>query len=204
MSPAESRSLSSTPLIVIAAGGDGNRIGGDKPARLLGRRRLIDRMVDWATRHSDAVAVAVREGDGSWDTGLPVLVDAHSGIGPISALVSSMHEAHRLRRKTALLIGCDLPFLPDNLVHRLGAALGSRAVALPFSEGRLHPMAGLWRCNSAALERWIEGGGQSLWRYSCEAGRVEVTWPDTPDPFANINDTAALTAAEQRLKGEMR
>lgn len=188
------------PLIVIAAGGDGSRIGGGKPARLLGGQRLIDRMVAWAMRHSDAVALAVREGTGDWDTGLPVLIDAHTGIGPISALASAMQEGHRLQRETVLLIGCDLPFLPDDLIPRLRAALAGHAAALPVSAGRLHPMAALWRCDPEHLEQWIAGGGQSLWRYAREAGMAEVTWDETPDPYANVNDAQALAAAERRLR----
>lgn len=188
------------PLIVIAAGGDGSRIGGAKPARTLGGQRLIDRTVAWATAHSDAVALAVRAGDGDWGTGLPVLIDPHTGIGPISALSSAMREAHRLRRNGVLLIGCDLPFLPDDLVTRLRAALPGHAAALPVSGGRLHPMAGLWCGDPERIERWIAQGGQSLWRYAREAGMAEVVWADAPDPFANVNDAKALAAAEQRLK----
>ncbi len=188
------------PLIVIAAGGDGSRIGGGKPARLLGGQRLIDRMVAWAMRHSDAVALAVREGTGDWGMGLPVLIDAHTGIGPISALASAMQEGHRLQRETVLLIGCDLPFLPNDLIPRLRAALVDHAAALPVSHGRLHPMAALWRCDPERLGQWIAGGGQSLWRYAREVGMAEAGWDETPDPFANVNDAQALAVAEDRLR----
>lgn len=188
------------PMIVIAAGGDGSRIGGAKPARMLGGQRLIDRMAAWARAHSDAVALAVRAGDGDWGTGLPLLFDAHAGIGPISALASAMREGHRRQREMVLLIGCDLPFLPDDLVSRLRTALTGHAAALPVSGGRLHPMAALWRCDPERLEQWIAGGGQSLWRYGKEAGMAEVTWSETPDPFANVNDAQTLAAAEERLR----
>lgn len=185
---------------MIAAGGEGTRLGGAKPARLLGGRRLIDRIGDWARRHSDRVALAVRSGQDDWGTGLAVLRDRHAGIGPISALASAMDEARRLERDSVLLIGCDLPFLPDDLVPRLRAALPGHGAALPLSGGRLHPMAALWRCEPAALERWIARGGQSLWRYAAQAGMAEVAWHEALDPFANVNDQAALDAAEERLR----
>lgn len=191
---------SDPPLIVIAAGGDGARIGGAKPARLLGGMRLIDRAVDWARRHSDAVAIAVRPGTGDWETGLPVLADATGGIGAITALASAMRQGQRLGRDTVLLVACDLPFLPDDLIPRLKASLAGHAAALPVSGGRLHPMAALWRCEPARLEAWIVGGGQSLWRYAREVGMVEVMWDQALDPFANVNDAEALSAAEQRLR----
>lgn len=193
-------SLADAPLIVIAAGGDGRRMGGDKPLRLLNGQRLIDRMVEWAKGHSDAVALAVRAGGDDWGTGLPLLTDAYEGIGPISALSSAMHGAQILRLKTVLLLGCDLPFLPDNLVLRLQASITGHGAALPTSAGRLHPMAALWRCDPDGIDTWIAGGGQSLWRYARHAGMVEVKWSETPDPFFNINDPHGLETAEERLR----
>ena len=76
------------PLIVIAAGGDGSRIGGDKPARLLAGERLIDRTCAWARQHSDAVALAVRPGNGDWGTGLPL-----STIWPLTTAMRSPGKA---------------------------------------------------------------------------------------------------------------
>ncbi|MCU0729306.1 MAG: NTP transferase domain-containing protein [Sphingopyxis sp.] len=187
-------------MIVIAAGGDGRRMGGDKPLRLLNGQRLIDRMVEWAKGHSDAVALAVRAGGDDWGTGLPLMTDAYDGIGPISALSSAMHGAQILRRKTVLLLGCDMPFLPDNLVLRLQASITGHGAALPTSAGRLHPMAALWRCDPDGIDTWIAGGGQSLWRYAHHAGMVEVRWSETPDPFFNINDPRGLETAEERLR----
>lgn len=188
------------PLIVIAAGGAGSRIGGDKPGRLLGQVRLIDRACDWARRHSDTVALSVRPGDGDWGTGLPLLFDATNGIGPISALLSAVQEGARQGRAAVLLVGCDLPFLPADLVPRLTAALPGHGVAMPASGGRLHPMAALWRSAPEPLERWIAGGGQSLWRFAETVGMAKVEWDETPDPFANVNDAAALAAAQERIR----
>lgn len=188
------------PLIVIAAGGSGRRIGGNKPERLMGGTRLIDRACLWARQHSDAVALAVRPDDGDWGTDLPLLLDAIEEIGPISALHSAMKESARQRREAVLLIGCDLPFLPEDLVPRLSAALPGHGVAMPVSGGRLHPMAALWRAAPEPLERWIADGGQSLWRFAQAIGMIEVEWDETLDPFTNVNDPAALAAAEERIR----
>ncbi|MEY3985279.1 MAG: hypothetical protein RLZ59_724 [Pseudomonadota bacterium] len=188
------------PLIVIAAGGDGSRIGGSKPERMLGGQRLIDRMVFWANQQTDAIALAVRDGNEDWGTGLPLLYDRYDHIGPISALASALHEAQRMARKTVLLIGCDLPFLPDDLISRLSAVLAENGVSMPLSQGRVHPMAALWRTEPARLDQWIQQGGQSMWRYARDIGMADVLWTETPDPFTNINDLDALARAEQQFK----
>lgn len=186
--------------IVIAAGGDGVRIGGAKPLRLLGGRRLIDHAVAWAMRHSDAAAIAVRPGAPDWETGLPLLPDRHPGIGPISALASACRFAGQQQRSAVLMIGCDMPFLPDDLLPRLQLALAGHAAAMPVSAGHHHPMAALWAADPVAVEAYVAGGGQSLWRYAHSAGVAEVPWQAAPDPFANINTAADLAAAELRLR----
>lgn len=175
---------------MIAAGGSGSRIGGNKPERLLGQAR----------QHSDAVALAVRPGDSDWGSGLPLLFDTLEGIGPISALHSAISEAARREREAVLMIGCDLPFLPADLVLRLSAVLPGNGASMPVSIGRLHPMAALWRSTPEPLEQWIESGGQSLWRFAEAIGMAKVEWSETPDPFANVNDAAALAAAEERIR----
>jgi molybdopterin-guanine dinucleotide biosynthesis protein A len=191
------------PAIVIAAGGEGRRIGGGKPERLLGGRGLLDHALAIACAQSDCVALAVRDAAQVGDTNLPLLGDAQPGIGPISALLSAFGFAARQRRETVLLIGCDQPFLPHDLAVRLGAALGPETigskVAMPVSNGRYQPLAALWYADVAALADYIAGGGQSLWRFAEAQGVMHVDWPVAGplDPFTNINDPAGLAAAEQ-------
>ncbi len=189
--------------IVIAAGGDGVRIGGSKVSRMLAGRRLIDHALAWALRHSDTVALAVRLRNSDWGTGLPLLVDRHDGIGPVSALANAFQFAHDQRRPTVLMIGCDMPFLPENLLARLQAALPGHGAAMPVSGGRRHPMAALWAPDVMAIEAYIAHGGQSLWRFAQTVGMAEVTWDEQPDPFVNINRLADLAAAEQRLRRQV-
>jgi molybdopterin-guanine dinucleotide biosynthesis protein A len=194
------------PAIVIAAGGEGQRIGGDKPLRLLGGRPLLDYAITTASAQSDCVAVAVREA-GQIDAGRwPLLSDAVRGQGPISALASAFAFAAAHARAEVLLIGCDQPFLPHDLAARLGAARGARKVAMPVSRGKYQPLAALWRVDQAALADYIAQGGASLWRFAAAQGVVHVEWPETDaqDPFANINDPAALAEAEAHFSGPAR
>lgn len=191
---------SPAPAIVIAAGGDGSRMGGSKPQRLLAGRRLIDHAVNWATQHSVCIALAVRPGDDDLGTGLPVVIDETMGIGPISALASAIRFARDQGQNQVVMIGCDMPFLPDDLVTRLSLALADHGSAMPVSNGRLHPMAALWKADAAAIDAYMATGGQSLWRFAETVGMVRVEWAGTVDPFANINDAESLAAAEERLR----
>jgi molybdopterin-guanine dinucleotide biosynthesis protein A len=189
------------PAIVIAAGGEGQRIGGGKPLRLLGGRPLLDYAMACASAQSDCVALAVREQGQIAADGWPLLCDAAPGRGPISALASAFAFAAAQGRPEVLLIGCDQPFLPHDLAARLGAMLGAGKVAMPVSRGKYQPLAALWRVDQAALADYIAQGGASLWRFAAAQRVVHVEWPgtDAHDPFANINDPAALAEAEAHL-----
>lgn len=188
------------PAIVIAAGGEGQRLGGGKPQRALGGRSLLTHAIARVAAQSDCLAIAVR-GQGQVEASdLPILHDAEPGLGPISALHSAFRFAAAQHRALALLIGCDQPFLPLDLVTRLAASLGDQRVAMPVHDGRFQPLAALWRVDESALADYIAGGGRSLWRFARQRGVVHVAWqvdPAAPDPFANINDPATLAAAER-------
>src|SRR3546814_4016398 len=95
----------SPPAIVIAAGGEGQRIGGNKHVRLLGGRPLLAHAIENAAAQSDCVAVAVREAGQIEAGSLPLLCDAAPGRGPISALASAFAFAAAQGRPEVLLIG---------------------------------------------------------------------------------------------------
>lgn len=190
------------PAIVIAAGGEGSRIGGSKPSLRLGGRPLITRMIDWAQTHSDCVAIAMRDADQLPDLDLPLLADRVAGIGPIGALESAFHFALKAQRPRVLMIGCDQPFLPDDLLARLDIAIDGCGAAMPLCDGRDQPMACLWRVDCMAVAAYIDNGGRALHRFAEQVGTRRVEWLSGPDgsPFANINDPAALENAERRLR----
>lgn len=200
-------SLAPPPAIVIAAGGEGRRMGGAKPLRELAGRTLLDHACQWALRQSDICAIAVRAQDQVPPSGLPLLLDNQPGIGPVSALLSAMHFARAKGCEAVMLIGCDQPFLPDELPARLMAQIGDQAVAMPVSAGKDQPLASLWRVCESAVTDFIADDGRSLWRLADRLGAVRVAWESSDassDPFANINDPAALAqiAAANRLKGK--
>lgn len=195
-----------TVPIVIAAGGNGSRIGGSKHARLLAGQSLLDRAIDWANTHADRIAIAVRSVDQIAIAGIPLLTDEQVDIGPISALSSAFAFAATHNHPRVLVIGCDMPFLPDDLLLRLKEAIGESGCAMPVSAGKDHPMAAMWRVDRPVLKDYIANGGRSLWSFAEASGAVRVSWESEPkqDPFANINDERALTEARHRLKRQAR
>jgi molybdopterin-guanine dinucleotide biosynthesis protein A len=169
--------------IVILAGGEGRRIGGGKPMRMLGGQSLLDRALAHARSWSDRVLVA--GGD---------LRDDPEIAGPLGGVAAALALGGDV-----LTIPCDMPFLPDDLPARLTSR---KAATLAASGGQLHPVCALWKAEAAAgLPAYLATGRRSLRGFAEAVGYEAVEWPTEPvDPFFNINDAADLAQAEALLR----
>jgi molybdopterin-guanine dinucleotide biosynthesis protein A len=188
--------------VVILAGGDGRRIGGAKPLRLLGGQQLIERAIDIARSLSPRVAVSVRDDAQLGDLPVERIFDETGIGGPLGGLASALAFAETHRANQVLTIPCDAPFLPDDLLVRLSEALQPGiAAAVASSGGRLHPTCALWRRHlRVMLEAYLQSGERSLQGFAEHVGHAAVEWPTDPiDPFFNINSEADLAVAEKLL-----
>ena len=190
----------SSPLpVVILAGGEGRRIGGGKPARMLGGRTLLDRTLSTACMWSDLVAVAVRSGAPA--VPVPVLRDDPEIAGPLGGLAAALRYARDEGAEWVLTLPCDMPFVPADLPDRLSAEIGAAAAAIAMSGGEIHPVCGLWHVQALkGLEDYLASGRRSLRGFAKAVGYVTVAWPrERFDPFFNINDERDLEQAEALL-----
>jgi len=92
---------------------------------------------------------------------------------------------------------CDSPFLPLDLVARLGVALAARdaqlAVAKTFDQP--HPVFALVRRDVLPhLASFLEGGGRKIDAWYATIAHVEVNFDDEAEAFRNINTAAELAA----------
>ena len=194
--------------LVIAAGGRGRRIGGDKGQRLLAGMSLLDRALRYAGGQSDDVGVAMPAG---MVVTLPPRVlrlnDPIAGgtglsEGPIAALAAAVEFAVTKDADRVAMIGCDMPFLPGDLLDRLGRALddSGQGAALAVSGGRWHPLAAMWRVLPEELHRYRTAGSRAMMGFAERVGYLTVEWDCVPvDPFFNINTPDDLAQAERQM-----
>lgn len=185
---------------VIIAGGRSSRMGREKTLEMVGGRRIIDRVIDHVKPQAEAVIINAN-GDPArfWDTGLPVIADAASGIEtPLAGLHAALAHAAAGRFDAALTVPSDAPFLPADLAVRLASASGVAAIAC--SAGRQHYLTGLWKTALLPdIEQVLAGPSSPRvqdWARRCAAR--DVTWLAQPyDPFFNINTPDELAEAER-------
>ena len=192
--------MTSDLAAVVLAGGEGRRMGGDKPLRLLKGRPLIDWALDFALQRAPSVAVSVRRtGQAGQGLRAPELPDPLDVEGPMAGLSAALTFAGQVGARRLLLLPCDAPYLPRDLADRLGEALegapGSRA-ALAVSGDRLHPACSLWEASCVGeIGAYLATGRSSLRGFAEQVGCVTAAWPD-PAAFANLNTPQDLAQAQ--------
>ena len=176
-------------------------MGGNKPLRLLGGRRLIDRAETLAGQWSDRLAVSIRDPAQVEGTRLECILDEEGIEGPLGGLAAALRFGCTKGLEAVLTIPADMPFLPAGLRERLSAEIGHHGAALTSSGGHFHPICGLWRVSALdKLDGYLETGRRSLKGFAEAIGFRAVDWPIEPnDPFFNINSAEDLAIAERML-----
>lgn len=191
--------------VVILAGGEGRRMGGRKPERLLAGRPLIVHAAERAAMWGAPVAVALRREE-QWPLRGPdvrLVLDDPAMEGPLAGLSAALAWAASLGRDRVLVTACDTPFLPLDLARRLEEGLRPDAgAAVAATPGRLHPACALWRVESLALVRAEAAEGRRALRgVAARAGAAIIEWPaEEEDAFVNINTPEDLRLAQARLE----
>jgi molybdopterin-guanine dinucleotide biosynthesis protein A len=199
---------------VILAGGLSRRMGGpDKCLIPLAGRPILTHIVERIRPQVSALALNAN-GDPSRfaDFALSVIPDESADFaGPLAGVLAALDWAAGLagdfragRFQHVLTVPGDTPFLPPDLVARLGAGLAKGAeLALAASGRRSHPVVALWPLASREdLRRAIRGEGLrkvETWASRFVAAAVEFEI-GAEDPFLNINTPDDLAEAERRLK----
>lgn len=200
---------------VVLAGGEGRRLGGNKPlCELAGTPLLLH-----------AIAPFVR-------AGLPVVVAAKPSSGLREALAGAVrvveepeHPRHPLAgvaqalatldAEAIVVSACDMPFVPPRLIGWLASRAGVAAVE---EDGSLRPFPARWpRSALGAVLRALRAGSsvrQTLARLACErlvvrrshgcelgdrVPRVRTSSAPQPHPLADIDTFADLLRAAQSL-----
>lgn len=191
-------------VVLVLAGGEGKRMGGAKPERMLAGRRLIDHAINAARRYGEQVAIGLRAADQiSAPDDLECVIDQPGIDGPLAGLAAGIAWAKRVRARCLLTIPCDAPFLPHDLARRLQTRLetSSAAVVLPASHGRWHPSSALWRVGVLdQLPHYLASKRRSLIGLAEHVGHAVEDWgaPEC-DPFFNVNTPEDLSTAESWL-----
>ncbi len=200
---------SSTKQVVgiVLAGGQARRMGGgDKCLLEIGGQSLLARAIDRLSPQVSKLVINAN-GDaarfGSFDA--PVVKDTIDGfVGPLAGVLAGMRWTleHAPDAPYIITAASDTPFFPRDLVQRFlqDVGRGQLSIALATSNGRVHPVFGLWPVALADdLEKALNSGLRKILDWTDRHEMVEVVFEIGTaqiDPFYNVNRPEDLAKAE--------
>ena len=138
-----------TPGAVVLCGGESRRMGVPKAWLPFGPERLLQRVVRLAGTVAAPILVVAAAGQELPELPAEVVIarDRVAGRGPLQGLAAgfaAMPDSVELVFATAT----DVPFLEPRWISRLVELIGDADLVIPKIDGRLHPLAALYRRNA--------------------------------------------------------
>lgn len=184
--------------LVLAGGASGRMGGATKALAPLGGKTMIDHVIERFEPQVDKLWLSVAAVPG------PIahldhrqLVDPEPRhCGPLAGLVQGLIDLPD--DGWLLLVPCDAPLLPGDLVERLLNAAGPEHLVAVAREGaQLHPTFSAWRKTALPDVARALAGSKGLWQTLQGMPHAIAEWPLTePSPFFNVNEPGDLQLAE--------
>ena len=200
---------------IILAGGLSRRMGGgDKGLLMLGKKTIIERVIDKISPQVGSLAININ-GDSSRfpDYKLPIIPDSIKGyLGPLSGILAGMEWAYKNGNRYIATVAADTPFLPDDLIKRLHAMVKSKNLNIGIAASRIlsgddvfiHPTFGIWEVALKDDLRDALANDTRKIMFWAKKFKLDYYYFDTSDklsdPFFNINTPDDLEEAKYRLK----
>ena len=111
-------------LGVIMAGGRNTRFGEHKALALVGGERILERVRAALARVTPDVVLVANEPAAYADSGLEQRPDVRPGAGALGGILTAVQWARDRACPGALVVECDMPFVPAALLAELVARAG--------------------------------------------------------------------------------
>jgi molybdopterin-guanine dinucleotide biosynthesis protein A len=162
----------------IFVGGRGLRLGGVAKGNLAlpSGEKLAERLIALCGEYlSESKLVLVGAADAYGALGLPALVDAPAGVGPLGGLRALLLHAEAAGHTHALALACDLPYLGGGLLTRL-AREAPEAHCLAPRDGELWQtlVARYAVASLPVLDATLAAGDRALQRFVGRLGERAV------------------------------
>lgn len=183
--------------LVILAGGEGRRMGGlDKGLVPFRGRPLIEHVIERVGSQTAGIVVSANRNQDIYRAyGYPVVGDLRTGFcGPLAGIEAALAV---VVTPWALIVPCDVPALPADLLARLAATCNATTTSsVASSGGRRHAVALFPVGAKVVVKRLLEEGERRMQALFKVLDAAEVNFDDCPTAFANLNTADALTAGE--------
>lgn len=185
---------------VILVGGQGRRMGHrDKGVISFNGKPLIEYVIEKIAPQVGHLAINSPDQGAYEHYGYPTFGDVlEGGLGPLAGLHSALSHCSS---ELVLILPCDTPLIPDDLVERMYHQLiNDDAQLCSVSDGeRLHAVFILAKSSiSAGLEKYLLQGKRRVQEWLREEQAAVAMFTECPHAFTNLNTPEELTRLEQQ------
>ena len=172
---------------ILLAGGKGSRMNyRDKAWVYFAGRPLLEHVIDQIKFDVDQILISRNNKTPAYDT-LPYLsvYDENPGHhGPLAGIMSCYRIA---KYQNALVLPCDVPVLPSDLVTRLRRALEEKDLAVASSSGTIQPLIFMARtARLSSIDEYLSSGLRSARGWLESETFTEINFEGFN--FENINE----------------
>lgn len=187
---------------LILAGGQARRMHGDDKGLLnLQGQTLSEHVIDRLSDQVEGILVNANRNHKQYaEFGYDVFSDEVGNFaGPLAGMLSGM------KKSTAdylLVVPCDSPCIPLDLVERLQSALAQNdaEIAVVHDGERLQPVFALIdQSLENSLDQFLKEGGRKIDRWYGKHAMVKVDFSDQAEAFINVNTPEELNRLEMQL-----
>jgi molybdopterin-guanine dinucleotide biosynthesis protein A len=173
-----------------------------------GREVLLQRMVRLVGEVVRPVVVAARRGQSlpSLPADVKVVYDVVENAGPLAGIAAGL-EALADRCKAAFVCSCDHPLLRPELMRALIRRLGDAPGVVPEHEGRVCPLAAVYRVTTSQLvSDMLSRGDLRAADFAARCGATIVSSNELTDvdpnldSLKNVNDPATYARVARAME----
>ncbi len=187
---------------VLLAGGKSTRMGRDKAGLIIDGQPLWQRQLATLGATDPAeLFISGKPGGPYAEAGVPIVIDAQPGLGPLAGLAAALHHA---RHESLVVLAIDLPAMTAvflSALQRIATAAGRGVV--PKSEEWFEPLAAIYprRC-LPLVEECLRGEDHSLQhfvRLAVQEGHLAVfqITQENGSLFQNLNQPSDCESTDR-------
>lgn len=175
---------------VILAGGMSRRMGGDDKGLIeLLNKPMIKHIIDRIIPQVKEIMISANRNLTRYASfGYPVFNDEKSGyLGPLAGIITTMAKT---KADYLLVVPCDCPLLPLDLVDRMLAQIENQNAELAVaSDGkREHPVIMLLKTNlRQSIKIFLNSGERKVGLWYANHHYVVTEFSEQPNAFMNVN-----------------
>ncbi len=163
---------------IVLCGGKSRRMGRSKADLPFGPETMLQRVVRLLSGVVGPIVVVAAPGQVLPDLADDVLLahDQNPENGPLEGLAAGLAalEGHA---DAAYVTGCDVPLLVPGFVKDMIHQLGDAEMAVPKTDGYLHPLSAVYRLSVLTRVRELLAAGRRRPAFLFEGAQVEVVDP---------------------------